>query len=204
MVQHDTVWEILFKWWNLTWWSLPYERSYGRQLRFIVWDKYHKAVIGLIGLQSPILSWSVRDKYLGIVPVRRDYWVNQSLNAQRLGALPPYNTILGGKLVALLMCSKNITDEYHKKYAKTKTLLMNRAIPSRLLFITTTGAYGKSSIYNRLKYQDENVANFIGYSQGAALSTYQTSSSKKLVKFLESKNISTLVDMVRVHHEKCD
>jgi hypothetical protein len=99
-VKPDSKWEILFRWWNLVWWSLPYERAYGRQIRFVVWDQYHKAPIGLIGLQSPILSWSVRDDHLKIPAKRRDYWVNQSLSAQRLGALPPYNAVLGGKLVA--------------------------------------------------------------------------------------------------------
>ena len=28
--------EILFRWWNLVWWSIPYQRSYGRQMRFIL------------------------------------------------------------------------------------------------------------------------------------------------------------------------
>ena len=85
--------ENFFRWWNIVWWSLPYERAYGRQMRFIIWDKYHNAPIGLIGLQSPILSWRARDKHLGIKPDERDFWVNQSLNAQRVGALPPYNDI---------------------------------------------------------------------------------------------------------------
>lgn len=84
--------EDLFRWWNIVWWSLPYEHAYGRQMRFIIWDKYHNAPIGLIGLQSPILSWSARDKHLGIKPDKRDFWVNQSLSAQRIGALPPYNS----------------------------------------------------------------------------------------------------------------
>ena len=97
-VKEGSKYEKLFRWWNLVWWSLPYEHAYGRQMRFVVWDKYHKAPIGLIGLQSPILSWSVRDNHLGINKKDRDYWVNQSMSAQRLGALPPYNYILGGKL----------------------------------------------------------------------------------------------------------
>jgi len=60
--------EILFRWWNVIWWSLLYGRAYGRQMRFVVWDRYHNAPIGLIGLQSPILNWGPRDKYLGITP----------------------------------------------------------------------------------------------------------------------------------------
>lgn len=44
---------------------------------------------------------SVRDSALGILPAKRDYWVNMSMNAQRVGALPPYNDLLGGKMAAL-------------------------------------------------------------------------------------------------------
>ncbi|MDH4203733.1 MAG: DUF4338 domain-containing protein, partial [Phycisphaerae bacterium] len=166
-VQPDTKWENLFRWWNLVWWSLPYEHAYGRQIRFIVWDKYHKAPIGLIGLQSPILSWSVRDNYLNIPTEGRDYWVNQSMSAQRLGALPPYNSVLGGKLVAYLMTSNSVRNVFKRKYFDKKTILQKRKLPPRLLFITTTGAYGKSSVYTRLKYQGEEVATFIGYTQGS-------------------------------------
>lgn len=131
-----------------------------------MWDKYHDSPIGLIGLQSPILSWNVRDKYLSIDVEQRDYWVNQSLSAQRLGALPPYNKFLGGKLVASLMVSDLIRKSFRRKYRKSKTLLLERTLPANLLFITTTGAYGKSSVYNRLKFQDEKICDFIGYTGG--------------------------------------
>jgi hypothetical protein len=38
--------ERLFLFWNLIWWSIPYERVYGRQSRFLVWDKTHDAPSG--------------------------------------------------------------------------------------------------------------------------------------------------------------
>lgn len=156
----------LFRWWNLTWWSLPYEKAYGRQMRFVVWDDYHNAPIGLIGLQSPILSWKVRDDHLGIDRDKKDFWVNQSMSAQRLGALPPYNKFLGGKLVASIMASDEIRKAFHKKYKNSETLILQRKIPANLLFITTTGAYGKSSVYNRLGFNGEKICDFIGYSGG--------------------------------------
>lgn len=34
-------------------WSMPYNKGYGRRLRFVVFDEHHEAVIGIIGLQSP-------------------------------------------------------------------------------------------------------------------------------------------------------
>lgn len=186
-VKANTKWEKLFRWWNLVWWSLPYERAYGRQIRFVVWDEYHRAPIGLIGLQSPILSWSVRDEYLNIPIATRDYWVNQSLSAQRLGALPPYNQVLGGKLVAYLLASNRVRDKFKDKYANTTTVLQNRELPARLLFITTTGAYGKSSVYTRLKYFDQYVARFIGYTHGSGSFHIPNSIFDKLIAFLKEE-----------------
>lgn len=179
--------ERLFRWWNLTWWSLPYERGYGRQMRFIIWDTYHNSLIGLIGLQSPILSWSVRDNYLNIPTETLDYWVNQSLSAQRLGALPPYNNILGGKLVASLMTTDTIRMKFKRKYSNKKTVIKKRTLPAQLLFITTTGAYGKSSIYNRLKFKEESIAKFIGYTKGSGSFHIPNPVYEDLLKFLERK-----------------
>lgn len=160
-------WESLFRWWNYVWWSVPYESAYGRQMRYLVWDQYHQAVIGLIGLHSPILSWAPRDRYLGIRAPDRAYWVNQSMSAQRLGAVPPYNIVLGGKLVAMLMASDTTRRDFRKKYSKACMPRQEKASPANLLFVTTTGAFGKSSLYTRLKLGEEWLARFIGYSNGS-------------------------------------
>lgn len=186
-VEAESKWEEMFRWWNIIWWSLPYERAYGRQMRFIVWDKYHNAPIGLIGLQSPLLSWGVRDAHLEIPIDDRDYWVNQSLNAQRIGALPPYNTILGGKLVAMLMTSDPVRRSFSRKYKGQKTVLKKRILPANLLFITTTGAYGKSSVYARLKYESEPVAKFIGYTQGSGTFHVPNALYEKLILYLQKR-----------------
>jgi len=188
-VTPGTKWEILFRWWNLVWWSLPYERAYGRQMRFILWDRYHKAPMGLIGLQSPILSWGVRDQYLGIGTADRDFWVNQSLNAQRLGALPPYNMLLGGKLVAMMMATNQIRKKFKKKYDKLRTILKDREIPADLLFITTTGAYGKSSVYSRLKMNGDEVAKFLGYTKGTGSFHIPNFIYEDMIVFLKNQNL---------------
>lgn len=191
LVTTGSVEERLFRWWNLTWWSLPYERAYGRQMRFVVWDEYHDAPMGLIGLQSPILSWSVRDKFLGIGTDKRDYWVNQSMNAQRLGALPPYNYILGGKLVASIMTSDTVRNAFERKYRDTKTVMKGRVLPARLLFITTTGAFGKSSVYSRLKQNNDEVARFIGMTQGSGTFHIPNELYEELVGYLTSLGVDT-------------
>lgn len=191
LVSTGSVEERLFRWWNLTWWSLPYERAYGRQIRFIVWDEYHNAPMGLIGLQSPILSWSVRDNYLGIGSKQRDYWVNQSLNAQRLGALPPYNYVLGGKLIGSILTSDTVRETFERKYLGAKTVMQGRVLPARLLFITTTGAFGKSSVYDRLKHYDDKVAHFIGMTQGSGTFHIPNGLYEELVGYLTSLGVDT-------------
>ena len=179
----------LFRWWNLVWWSLPYEKPYGRQMRFLVWDEYHSAPIGLIGLQSPILKWNVRDKYLNIAPEMRDLLVNQSMNAQRLGALPPYNKFLCGKLVASLMASNCIRKSFNKKYKNYETLILKRKLPANLLFITTTGAYGKSSVYNRLKDKHGKISEFIGWTNGSGSFHIPDSIYEEIIVYLKKKGL---------------
>lgn len=166
-VESDTLESKIFLWWNLAWWSIPYEHPIGRQMRYLLWDKTHDAPFGLIGLQSPTLRMSVRDKHLEIPNEELDFWVNQSLNGQRVGALPPYNDLLGGKLVAMTLTSNEIRDDYSRKYSRRKTWLENRVLPSKLLFVTTSSAFGKSSMYERIRFYDEHVGKFIGYTAGA-------------------------------------
>ena len=164
-VQAESKEAEIFLWWNLVWWSLPYTGAIGRSMRFLLWDDYHDAPFGLLGLQSPPLRSKVRDDYLGISGKSVDYWINQSMYAQRLGALPPYNELIGAKMVALAMISNEVRQYYRNRYTKY-TILENRRIPSRLLFLTTTSAFGKSSVYERLSYGGEAISQFMGFTSG--------------------------------------
>jgi len=179
--------EILFRWWNIVWWSIPFQRSYGRQMRFLLWDTTHNAPFGLICLQSPVLKMSVRDNSLGIPKNELDVWVNRSLNAQRVGALPPYNGLLGGKMVALALTCNEVREAYRKKYENSITILKNRKLKPDLLFITTTSAFGKSSLYNRLKYNGEMVAECLGYTQGSGSFHIPEILYEEILKFLMSR-----------------
>jgi len=181
--------EILFRWWNLVWWSIPYQRSYGRQMRFILWDAAHDMPFGLILLQSPVLKMSVRDKYLEIPKEELDLWVNRSMHAQRVGALPPYNEILGGKMVALALTANEIREVYERKYNSYKSILKERIIEPDLLFITTTSAFGRSSLYNRLKYNGEIVAESLGYTKGSGTFHIPEELYLEILEFLSKKGI---------------
>lgn len=189
-VQSGSFEEILFRWWNFIWWSIPFQRSYGRQMRFLLWDTTHEAPFGLICLQSPVLKMAVRDRWLGLPKDELDIWVNRSMNAQRVGALPPYNELLGGKMVALSLTSNEIKETYREKYKNYVSIIKGRKLNPDLLFITTTSAFGKSSLYNRLKYNGEVVAECLGYTQGSGSFHIPGELYEEILKFLSSIGVN--------------
>jgi hypothetical protein len=73
------------------------------------------------------------------------------------GAVAPYGDLLGGKLVALLMTSPEVRDEYRRRYSEAESIIASRMAgcsvkrPAELVVLTTSGIYaGRSSQYNRL------------------------------------------------------
>ena len=73
------------------------------------------------------------------------------------GAVPPYNSILGGKLLSMLSVSPEVAHAYQQRYAQAESEIASsiaaRPIvrPSALVFIGTTSLYGVgSSQYNRV------------------------------------------------------
>ncbi len=190
-VRPDSPEANLFLWWNLAWWSMPYQRAYGRQMRFVIWDVEHDNPFGLILLQSPLLRMKARDDYLKLPRESLDYWANMSMNAQRIGALPPYNDLIGGKMAALAMTSNETRRAYRKKYSGKKTLMEGRTLKPDLLFLTTTSAFGKSSIYDRLKYKDFLAAIPIGYTQGAGTFHMPENLTREIYAMLQKRNIDT-------------
>ena len=74
------------------------------------------------------------------------------------GAIPPYNHILGGKLVALLATSAQIIHDYKERYHNKASEIASRLKgdkvyrPADLVYVGTTSLYYVgSSQYNRLK-----------------------------------------------------
>lgn len=147
-------------------WSMPYNKGYGRRLRFIVYDDYHEAVIGIIGLQSPPADLTSRDSLFSYPKGKKLDLVNSTMDAYTIGAIPPYSNILGGKLCAGLISTDAIRQAYWRKYASKKTWMDDKAIAQPLVAITTTGAFGRSSMYNRVRYKDRLLAEPIGYTRG--------------------------------------
>jgi hypothetical protein len=139
-------------------WSLPYSKGYGRRLRFLVIDQHHQALMGIIGLQSPSADLACRDRYLGVERDEKLSVVNNTLDAYTVGATPTYAPLLAGKLVAGFLCSPRIRQEYWNVYGARRTTQLKKRIPQPLLAITTASAFGRSSIYNRLRFDDKLLA----------------------------------------------
>lgn len=147
-------------------WSLPYSSGFGRRLRYLLIDKNNEKLIGIFGLQSPPISFPVRDHLFNYPENRKTELINQTMDIFTLGALPPYNRLLGGKLVALAVASNEVRYDYRQIYGGRKTEMENRVLPADLVALTTTSAFGRSSIYNRLKYQGITIAESLGYTNG--------------------------------------
>jgi hypothetical protein len=82
------------------------------------------------------------------------------------GAVPPYRAVLGGKLVALIMLSRQVVADVEQRYGDRVSIIASamagRPIsrPAKLALVTTSSlyeAYG-SSQYNRLKVDTEKGA----------------------------------------------
>ena len=87
------------------------------------------------------------------------------MDAYVIGALPPYNHLLGGKLISYILASNEVRQIYSKKYGRAKTIICKRKA-NLLAAIFTTSLYGKSSQYNRLKYKNSLLYIPIGSTKG--------------------------------------
>lgn len=171
-------------------WSLPYTKGFGRRLQFLVFDRSNAKLIGLIGLQSPPLSFPPRDALFDYPRGRKTELVNQTMDMYTLGAVPPYARLLGGKLVAMAAACDEIRAAYRYKYRGRLTEMEGRRLPARLVAITTTSAYGRSSIYNRLRFGDYEIAQSIGFTEGYG--TFHLSALYPVLRdFLEHQGVST-------------
>lgn len=132
-------------------WSVPVSEGFGRRMRFLIRDASNQRIIGIIGLTDPVFNMGPRDNWIGWSGEIRKEKLVHIMDAFVLGALPPYNQLLGGKLVALLACSREIVRYFRRKYGDYRGIISRRKKNARLVLVTTTSALGRSSIYNRLK-----------------------------------------------------
>jgi len=184
-------------------WSAPVSSGYGRRLDYIVWDKNTSKVIGILGLADSLISLGVRDKNIFKLQLSGGRWIKSDISntwgkeqrmnrlyntmtAYILGAVPPYNKYLCSKLIALLSTSNTVRNDFKNRYQGKQTIIRKEVKIPELVMVDTMGAFGKSSIYNRL-----DGWKFIGKTNG------QTH-----VHLSCNGVYDILYDVVRIHNEE--
>lgn len=147
-------------------WSIPVSSGYGRRLRFLIEDASNDKLIGIIGLGDPVFALTDRDSWIGWSKARRERLLRCVMDAFVLGSVPPYSMLLGGKLVALLATSADLQDAFWRRYGRTQSVISGRTQRHRLVMITTTSAFGRSSLYNRLRLGGRDVWTRVGATRG--------------------------------------
>ncbi|MCK6456021.1 MAG: DUF4338 domain-containing protein [Phycisphaerae bacterium] len=165
LIASDTWQSRLFRLASLTW-SVPVSQGYGRRMRFLVWDDFNGRLIGLIALGDPVFNLSVRDEYIGWNAEQRRQRLVNVMDAYVLGAVPPYNSLLGGKLLASLVRSQEVRDAFAERYADATGIISKTKKRPELVLVTTTSALGRSSVYNRLKLKGSPLFKPIGFTKG--------------------------------------
>ena len=132
-------------------WSIPVSQGYGRRLRFLVRDRSNGKLIGIFALGDPVFNLRVRDEWIGWNQAERRERLVNLMDAYVVGAVPPYANLLGGKLVASLIASKEVGNKFKKRYGSTTGLISKKRKRARLSLVTVTSALGRSAMYNRLK-----------------------------------------------------
>lgn len=90
-------------------WSVPVSSGYGRRLRFLVRDRQNGKLIGIFALGDPVFNLQCRDRWIGWDVNDRRARLVHLMDAYVVGAVPPYNQLLGGKLVASLIGSAEVS-----------------------------------------------------------------------------------------------
>jgi hypothetical protein len=147
-------------------WQIPISEGYGRRLRFLVWDDNNEKLMGLLALGDAVFNLRARDQFIGWDHKRREQALVHLMDAYVLGAIPPYNAILGGKLVASLVRTQEVVSAFNKKYRNSVGLISKRKKNPRLAAVTTTSALGRSSVYNRVKLDGRLLLEPIGFTSG--------------------------------------
>ncbi len=147
-------------------WSVPVSRGYGRRMRYLIMDASNNKLMGLFALGDPVLNMKARDADVGWNVQDRMQRLYHVMDAYVLGAVPPYNDLLVGKLVALAATTNEVRKRFRSRYAENVTVINHETKKTDLVLVTTTSALGRSSIFNRLRVENGVSFTSIGFTSG--------------------------------------
>lgn len=124
------------------------------------------------------------------------------MNIMVCGAIPPYNNILGGKLVAMALTGPKVINMYQDKYgdyqSEIASSMKGEALskPNELVFLDTTGLFEIGSAqYDRVRVPTEKGRieyDHIGYTEGFGSIQFGPDTRKRLsqvTKFEEGRQV---------------
>ncbi|MDR0605067.1 MAG: DUF4338 domain-containing protein, partial [Bacteroidales bacterium] len=172
-------------------WSSPYSEYVGRRIKLIIRDDAlpNKPVIGIAALGSPIIHIPERDNFIGWNKDVRTKNLIHAMDAYVIGALPPYNYLLGGKLISYILASNEVRAIYSEKY-KDQITLIDKRKANQLVGIFTTSLFGHSSQYNRIKYGDDLLYIPIGQTKGFGTLHLSNETIKLMLLLLKNKGVN--------------
>ena len=144
-------------------WSVPVSRGFGRRLRYLVRDRHNDKLIGLLALGSPVFNLAARDAHIRWDVRAREQRLTRVMDAYVLGAVEPYASLLGGKLVGSLVGSAEVARQFADKYAGVAGRISGQADSPDLVLVTTTSSLGRSSVYNRLRLRSSDGGDLVRY-----------------------------------------
>ena len=133
---------------------VPSEKPRGRFRPHVVRDRQNGKVMGVIVVGTPLLRQGDRDQWIGWDNDLRRRHMRHLAEGWGLISIPPYAQLMAGKLIALLGVSDEVRNDYCQTYNDDLALM------------TTSSAFGRSSVYNRLKYRGEPTYRPIGWTKG--------------------------------------
>jgi hypothetical protein len=147
-------------------WSVPVSRGYGRRLRFLVRDARNGKLMGLFALTDPVFNLRARDTWVSWNVNDRRQRLVSVMDAHVVGAVPPYQQILGGKVIASLMTSQEVVSAFNEKYGGSQGLISGERKGAQLVLLTVSSSLGRSSLYNRLRLPGTVTFDRIGVTEG--------------------------------------
>ena len=127
------------------------------------------------------------------------------------GAVSPYNSVLGGKLVCMMLMSPEVTEAYRKRYEAASSIIASSVAgrkmrrPAELVLLGTTSLYGASSQYNRVRVPTSEVGlsraekvSFIklGYTEGYGTDQFSVETADVLGQLLTQRDSKKQVNSV--------
>jgi len=177
----------LFRFASLSW-SVPVTTGYGRRTSFLVKDRNNNKLIGIFAFRDPVIGLGPRDEAIGWTTEQRHQKLTHIYDAYVLGAVEPYRQLLGGKLMALATLSNETTNFLIKKYEGKKSIISETIKDPTPVMITTTSALGRSSVYNRIKFNDDLMFRSIGYTAGHGTFQFSEELFQNMKKYLELRS----------------